>query len=81
MNHVELPYFRKHKGNESTHIVKNVLFKLIISFVITGKNMKEDHVDYQNMYIKLLVYTIFKAILLIIFRPLNLLVIYPLFGY
>lgn len=29
--------------------------------------MKEDHVDYQNMYIKLLVYTIFKAILLIIF--------------
>lgn len=43
--------------------------------------MKEDHVDYQNMYIKLLVYTIFKAILLIIFRPLNLLVIYPLFGY
>lgn len=39
--------------------------------------MKEDHVDYQNMYIKLLVYTIFKAILLITFRPLNLLVIYP----
>lgn len=69
MNHVELPYFRKHKGNESPHIVKNVLFKLIISFVITGKSMKEDHVDYQNMYmyIKLLVYTIFKAILLIIF--------------
>lgn len=81
MNHVELPYFREHKGNESPHIVKNVLFKLIISFVITGKNMKEDPVDYQNMYIKLLVYTIFKAILLIIFRPLNLLVIYPLFGY
>lgn len=54
---------------------------MIISFVITGKIMKEDHVDYQNMYIKLLVYTIFKAILLIIFRPLNLLVIYPLFGY
>lgn len=51
MNHVELPYFREHKGNESPHVVKNVLFKLIIPFVITGKRMKEDHVDDQNMYI------------------------------
>lgn len=46
MNYVELLYFRKYKGNEFLYIVKNVLFKLIIFFVIIGKRMKEDYVDY-----------------------------------
>lgn len=46
MNYVELLYFRKYKGNEFIYIVKNVLFKLIIFFVIIGKSMKEDYVDY-----------------------------------
>lgn len=45
MNYVELLYFRKYKGNEFLYIVKNVLFKLIIFFVIIGKRMKEDYVD------------------------------------
>lgn len=46
MNYVELLYFREYKGNEFLYVVKNVLFKLIIFFVIIGKSMKEDYVDY-----------------------------------
>lgn len=56
MNYVELLYFRKYKGNEFLYVVKNVLFKLIIFFVIIGKRMKEDYVDILNYILYLSCY-------------------------